>query len=510
MGRFPLLRLLTDARIILHSLMKSLISHNRNRPESIALPAGPTPEETGISPKSEDHDLQPTAAPQKAQGLPASEVEEQHQALSSTLEEETAVPPDLEPQDVSLEQETSAAADTELEDRPSPSLEEETAVPPDLEPQDISPPSLAEGEVLVNVETEQQQEGHADTRNITPSPLPSLYDRELDPPDYAAEQSLHPHEKLFPDPAHAGQEQHSKLPYGWRIIGASRRGYGHSYDGKYREDDFAIRTLIIPVLQKQEVQVVMVSIADGVGARTYSRYGALAAVEGANHILDEETAQNDLASLVEIVIKHKELPEEIAAEEYENAARSILIRAMKAACDAVQQRAARAKLAPSELHSTLTVLLAIPLQPDCLFVASIQVGDGAIFVKKAGTGKRFIDNWRHIQRPQIQAVGNEVLPLLYSNEDIWHSHFQCEIFHNISCILGMTDGTLDDIAPPYPTPDDPQPDPFQFVDEFAQLIRQCIEQESNMRHAAEALRSFLGYHKPQSFDDRTVIYLYRE
>ena len=59
-------------------------------------------------------------------------------------------------------------------------------------------------------------------------------------------------------------------------MGASRRGYGH-YDGKYREDDFAIRLFHFPELKRS---VALIAIADGVSAKENSRLGAQAAVEG--------------------------------------------------------------------------------------------------------------------------------------------------------------------------------------------------------------------------------------
>jgi len=321
------------------------------------LPGGSASEEGTVALQDpEDNDPQnlPVLAPQEVPDLPVSEVEQQEHALPTTQGEEIT-----------------GAPDTEQEDALSV--------------------SQVEKEIPAIVETEQerevqQQEGHADAQNIAPCRchhcmigysihlIMNLSRTAIPTRNYFLIQPI----------------QNRSSIASFRMAGVSS-GPADEDMGMYTMANIVrmilpFRTIIVPALQKQEVQVVMAAIADGVGARTYSRYGALAAVEGANRILDEEAIQNDLATLVELIMKGKESSEETSSGEYGPTACGILIRAMDAACEAVQRRAEQEKLKPAELHSTLTVLLAIPLQPDCLFVASIQVGDGAILSGRPGQG----------------------------------------------------------------------------------------------------------------------------
>ncbi len=73
--------------------------------------------------------------------------------------------------------------------------------------------------------------------------------------------------------------------------------------------------------------------------------------------------------------------------------------------------------------------------------------------------------------------------------------------------MGMTDGTADDIEPPHPTREEPEPDPFVNVNDFYERI---VKPALNNPEPAEALAESLGYRKRQSFDDRTVVCLYRQ
>src|SRR5438270_13736327 len=73
------------------------------------------------------------------------------------------------------------------------------------------------------------------------------------------------------------------LLHGWQIIGASRRGYGHAYEGKYREDDFNIRNINVNY-KTFGCNVALVALADGVSSKAFSRRGARAAVLGASSV----------------------------------------------------------------------------------------------------------------------------------------------------------------------------------------------------------------------------------
>lgn len=327
--------------------------------------------------------------------------------------------------------------------------------------------------------------------NLRPQPEPRSIEmarQPVDPPDYDPKaRPYEAHEKYYPT---NGSSSH--LGFGWHIIGASRRGYGH-YNGKYREDDFAVR--IFPLPQSNTCRPALAAIADGMGSKTYSRIGAHAAVEGATQTKDIE---QDIAKLVRyfrreyLDIHSPAWNEDVAAVAWQilsNAIRSAQLRVL--AC------AEEYKISQDDLHSTLMLFLAFPLSKQHLFVAAHQIGDGVLFKMQAG------ERWNWLLGAQIQAAGNEVQPLLKSDEDTWKSFFRWEILDNGACVMGVTDGIADDIEPPR----DPQANPFEPVNTF---YRKRVLPVFAASEPARQLVEAIGYHQRQSFDDRTLICIYRE
>ncbi len=89
-----------------------------------------------------------------------------------------------------------------------------------------------------------------------------------------------------------------------------------------------------------------------------------------------------------------------------------------------------------------------------------------------------------------------------STPDVWEHNLHCDMLDNVVFLMGMTDGTADDIEPPRATGDRPEPDPFVLVHDFYLHLRGA--------RTAEQVHEFLGYKKRGSFDDRTVVCLYQE
>lgn len=321
-------------------------------------------------------------------------------------------------------------------------------------------------------------------------PQQSIYDVTRDPPDFNKREQLeHPHEKFYPERGKSWTMQS-----GWNIIGASRRGYGHAYDGKYREDDFEIKRFKVPA-PGQSPTMIMVAIADGVSSKAYSRRGARAAVRGAVSISNSTHLQN-LATCI---------GNNTAFNMWQNAAFNALLESLQAAHDFVEQQGKDDRISVDEMQSTLLVYLAVPLEQH-LFIASVQVGDGALFALQPAKGAMPGERWKWLQHPQIQATGNEVQPFMRTGPDLWQQYLQAEVLQSPTFIMGMTDGTADDIESPRPTVEVPNPDPFYFVDDFYQHIAKDVV---TAPQPAEALLKFLDYRKKQSFDDRTVVCLYR-
>ncbi len=322
-------------------------------------------------------------------------------------------------------------------------------------------------------------------------PQQSIYDATHDPADFnEREQREHPHEKFYPERGKSWA-MHS----GWNIIGASRRGYGHAYDGKYREDDFEIRRFKAPV-PGQPPTMVMAAIADGVSSKAYSRRGARAAVRGATSITSASTHLLNLATCI---------GNNSPFNMWQNAAFNALLELLSAAHDFVEQQGREDRISVDEMQSTLLVYLMVPFEQH-LFVASVQVGDGALFALQPAKGATPGERWKWLQHPQIQASGNEVQPFMRTGPDLWQQYLQAEVLDGATFIMGMTDGTADDIESPRPTAEVPNPDPFYFVDDFYQHIAKDV---MTAPQPAEALLKFLDYRKKQSFDDRTVVCLYR-
>ena len=318
------------------------------------------------------------------------------------------------------------------------------------------------------------------------SPPPSIYDNPREPDD-PGDLGDHPHEKIFP-----ASGEGNALRHGWLVIGASRRGYGHAYEGKYREDDFAVKMVSAGRGRSGQANLALIAIADGVSSKKLSRRGARAAVLGATSISEERLWR--IASQV----MHR-------SPQCSDEAHSILMEALLAAHDNVDACAQHYMVSVDELQSTLLVFLAVPADDHHMFVASTQVGDGALFAFQPRKGHAPRDTWKWLQPPQIQEAGNEVQPFMRTGSDDWGAAFRVEVLENVACIMGMTDGIADDIEPPRPTPDNRNPDPFLNVDDFYQRI---ITPSFHNARPGEALIESIGYRKKQSHDDRTLVCLY--
>jgi hypothetical protein len=311
-------------------------------------------------------------------------------------------------------------------------------------------------------------------------PVARIYDQEIDPEGYSEQDRRDfPHEKSIPSDGSA-----LDVAGGWRVVGASRRGYGHAYGGSYREDDFNVVS---------QSGVVLVAIADGVSAKAASRFGAQAAVLGATRFAEAATFMQELSS-------------RRGKPDCENIARKILFRSLDSASASIQQQAQMRNLAVDDLQSTLLVFLAAPLSQRRLLVASVQVGDGALFACEPERGHAPREQWSFLQHPQIQASGNEVQPFMTSSPDLWEQVMSVKTLDNPAVIMGMTDGTADDIEPPPRPTQNLDADPFFLVDDFYRHI-QTDALHSGLPGAG--LLKFLSYKKKGSTDDRTVVCLYR-
>jgi serine/threonine protein phosphatase PrpC len=317
------------------------------------------------------------------------------------------------------------------------------------------------------------QEHMKDGRIVQPDPP------ESDPPDYEAEKHLHPKVRIFPEPGKT-----AKLASGWHLAGASVRGRSHKA-GKFRDDEFTVR-LVGPD------KIALVAIADGVGSKEFSRKGAYAAVHGAVDSVKEE----QMRDLVNAVLKNQDPQEaEITA-----LAQKMILGMLDSAYQAVHKAADENGKHPDDLHSTLLVYVVIPKKED-LFVASAQVGDGALLAWHPTPPDVEAADLNFLQQPQFTGVDNRVVPFLRFNRSEWKNLIKVNTVEKGQVLLGMTDGTIDDLS----TPADEVTGHFaSFADFYAKLKKEALD----TAEPGKGMAAFLEYRKRASGDDRTVICIY--
>lgn len=313
----------------------------------------------------------------------------------------------------------------------------------------------------------------AERAQPAPPPGPAI----SDPPTYAKEQAHHPHVKIFPEKGPA-----LALDYGWHLLGASVRGRGHQ-NGHFREDDFAVR--------QYRTHAVLLALADGVGSTAYARWGALAAVQGATGAVRDAA----LAALVEDA-HSKNDPAEQALQQR---ARATILAMLAGAVQSVQQTAHANHKAPEDLHSTLLVALLVPKPTGDLFIASAQIGDGALMLRPPTLDDA--PRWQMLQAPQPSGADNKTVPLLRFDAANWPGLIHMQTAEPGSAVLALTDSTLDDLESP------PDPDTGHFADTeaFYWKLRAATSHTAN---PAQALAAFLNDPQRNSGDDRTVVCIY--
>lgn len=297
-----------------------------------------------------------------------------------------------------------------------------------------------------------------------------------DPPGFQEEEKYHPHVRAFPDgkPAYL-------LAGGWRIAGGSVRGRSHQ-NGKYRDDEFAVH----PIADK----AALIAIADGVGSKELSRWGAYWAVRGAGAPVQNQEYMQRLLSLIQ---QSKDADDTTQEESVK-----FLLAVLKAASESVLQYASQQKWSPDDLHSTFIAYLVVPKPDRRLFVASAQIGDGALILRRPG--QKGVD-WLFLQEPQFTGIDSKVVPFLRFNQDKWPSICNTHIIEPGSTLMGMTDGTVDDMS----TKMDEESTNFKDYEDFYAKMR---DQALNAKAPGTGMVEFLKYRKRASGDDRTIVCVY--
>jgi hypothetical protein len=264
------------------------------------------------------------------------------------------------------------------------------------------------------------------------------------------------------------------LPFGeqWIIAAASARGLEHR-NGKYRDDDYAIRVFAQPGKGKSFFRqgpvmpyAAIIAIADGLGSKPLSRHGARAASQGA---ISVDTR------LVYRMYERLQAPDRNG--EMQRLANETFNAAFNAAAERVTEQAKQDEVTVEDLHSTLILVLAIldPHDPDRLTVIASQVGDGSVYTVQrvptvaADTNTSDIPDaahntgsgspgtpapWRWLLKPQVEPTGTQVTPFMVrykADPERLLTEMKGQKQIPLRSLLAMTDGPAEVLTPYAPT-----------------------------------------------------------
>jgi hypothetical protein len=211
-------------------------------------------------------------------------------------------------------------------------------------------------------------------------------------------------------------------------------------------------------------------VADGGGSYPLSRVGANVATRVAVDVLTENLPQQEF------------IP---------SAIQGVMVDALDKAYGAIEQEAAaiaadRPGTTMRDLATTLLVVAHCPVQR---LVAVGQVGDGLVALQKHdGT-------WEKLSHGEDsgRTAGEVVFLTSVANRDWWRRVRQFKLTAPPRFLAVMTDGVGDDV--------------LEAEQNFAMLFR-MLEDASRRSEPSGALLEWLGYDKPRSFDDRTLVAVY--
>lgn len=264
----------------------------------------------------------------------------------------------------------------------------------------------------------------------------------------------------------------------WAIVGSSRIGRSHEYDGKYRED--SLGGAIIGSWQ-------VAAVADGGGSYKLARIGAREATQAAIGAMRQQIEQ-----------RKGSVPAERDAQAF---IASVLFAGIRAGYQAIhdeaeQRQAKGQQVTVKDLRTTLLLLTHCEShKPKGHWVGGIQVGDG-IIVARDGKGQL---HW--LGDPDTGPTGNEVLFLtdVENTDEEWEKRKRIAFIESepLHC-LAMTDGVSDDFLP---------------TDKNLGTLEKPLYGEALPRRspseAAQALATLMSYDRSGSFDDRTLVCIYK-
>lgn len=251
-------------------------------------------------------------------------------------------------------------------------------------------------------------------------------------------------------------------------VASSVRGRLHIRNGVPRDDAFAAAW---------DGAWVVAAVADGLGSRPFSRYGASCAANSfCSAFLSEVAPQPSLSAAG---------PPAAAMDSARTS--QALLAAFRRTRSEVEGFASSRALTLDAVHCTL-LALALNLQTRQLAVG--QVGDGLIVgVKKSTEAGPLID-------PDLPAEPGSTYSLTQAG---WEKHLRLDSVNATAykAFFLLTDGVADDCQ--YPPPDD-------ILRRWSNQVDGKLRGFAGALEASEWLRSYLAsYHVRGSFDDRTLL-----
>ena len=320
------------------------------------------------------------------------------------------------------------------------------------------------------------------------------------------------------DPVEDEEQLHVECGDGWVIVGASRIGRGHLHDGKYREDGLAAAITASGWH--------LVAVADGGGSYRLARVGAPLAARVAVAAMRTALEEGEGTQRAQRAAEDAERGERLTTEGTEGTegregggrpiaddargagdesrARATLVAGMRAARQALDDEAERRRAGGDEaltaagLRTTLLLALHRTLPDGGQLVAGAQVGDGLIAARAGADGPLHL-----LGQAETGAVGDETmfLPDVPDEAGDWEGRVRLTRLAGGAGVhlLALTDGVSDDFAP--------------AADHLWRLERPLFTSALAPGHtpveAAAALCDLLGYERAGSFDDRTLVCVYR-
>ena len=242
------------------------------------------------------------------------------------------------------------------------------------------------------------------------------------------------------------------------ILGASRRGRSHAYDGKYREDAFSIEVAGAWILA---------AVADGTGSKPYARVGSRIAAGSALGYI-----KTRLAGLT-------------SAERVPSTLRGALAGGMVHALAEISDEAA-SRLKEANDFATTLLLVIYGVYDAKQWLGFAQVGDGGIAIQKMDGECVQVGQADHGQ------FGGEAIFLTSQEAQMsWGKRVQVyEVKEAFQRLIMATDGVFDDFSLP-----------------FGQMERlfQELQPIGELADPANWLLEWLNYERRGSFDDRTLV-----